>query len=123
MSTLHEIVIASRIEALNRCSLWLGNCDVPVNAAPLLWPECPETQISPIVRMKMDLSIRKSWAASTSAKYSNGVQQFHKFCDEQGVDTRFRLPSSEFLLCAFAASHLGTHAGSTARGHMSSVRA
>ncbi|KAJ7498349.1 hypothetical protein B0H11DRAFT_1637730, partial [Mycena galericulata] len=47
---------------------------------------------------------------------------FNSFCDENGVALAFRLPASEFLLCAFA-SYAGTLAAGTVENKLAAVRA
>jgi hypothetical protein len=51
------------------------------------------------------------------------VARFIHFCSEQHVALEFRLPASELLLCAFAASSAGLRSGSTIRNDISAVRA
>jgi hypothetical protein len=62
-------------------------------------------------------------ADSTISNYANGIKQFHAFCNRENVPLEYRLPASEFLLCAFAASHAGILAGSTAQNCISAIRA
>jgi len=45
------------------------------------------------------------------------------FCDAEGVPPHLRFPSDEFVLCAFAASSLGTLAGTTVRKKLASLKA
>ncbi|KAJ7260297.1 hypothetical protein C8J57DRAFT_1720225 [Mycena rebaudengoi] len=68
-------------------------------------------------------TIRHAWASSTLDHYANGLSHFLAFCDGQSVPQTARLPASEFLLCAFAASHAGTNAVSTVDGKLAAVRA
>jgi hypothetical protein len=64
-----------------------------------------------------------AWAISTRSCHRSGLRQFHKFCDREGVAAHLRLPASELLLCAFAASTLGIRSASTARCNLEAVRA
>jgi hypothetical protein len=71
----------------------------------------------------INMVILSAWAPSTSAKYDRAVASFMQFCDANGVPSHLRLPASEFLLCAFTASHLRRTAGSTARNNLSGIHA
>lgn len=72
---------------------------------------------------KVDWAIQNAWAKSTLGKYGNGVDHFLGFCKLEKVSEKFRLPASEFLLCAFAAHRAGTIAGGTIRNEISAVHA
>ena len=86
-------------------------------------PGPPTHIISNDIHQKMAKAINSAWATSTLGKYSNSVHLFLKFCTSQGIAHNYCLPASEFLLCAFAASSIGIHAGTTARGNLSAIRA
>lgn len=79
--------------------------------------------ISRISQSRIQQTLKHAWAASTMEKYAGGVQHFNAFCDRENVDTCFRLPASEFLLCAFASSRSGEIAGTTVRNEISAIRA
>ncbi|KAJ7640605.1 hypothetical protein B0H17DRAFT_960307 [Mycena rosella] len=49
--------------------------------------------------------------------------RFLAFCTAEGVPTHFQLPADEFVLCTFAASNVGVHAGSTARNNIAALEA
>ncbi|KAJ7463442.1 hypothetical protein B0H11DRAFT_1734596 [Mycena galericulata] len=68
-------------------------------------------------------TLAHAWAPSTLDKYTNGLAHFNSFCDENGVALAFRLPVSEFLLCAFAASYASTLAAGTVENKLAAVRA
>lgn len=71
----------------------------------------------------VDIALGHAWADSTLDKYKNSLSHFHAFCDKENVPMAARLPASEFLLCAFAASNTGVLAGSTVSGKLAAVRA
>ncbi|KAJ7749078.1 hypothetical protein DFH07DRAFT_746906 [Mycena maculata] len=81
----------------------------------------------PVVAVKceaeIDKVIRHAWAPAMLDKYDNGLAHFLSYCDEMEVPTSFRLPASEFLLCAFAASFAGSLASSTVENKLNGVRA
>lgn len=68
-------------------------------------------------------AIQKSWANSTLKRYSGAIKQFIRFCEAEGVPERLRFPADEFVLCAFAASSFGRHAGGTPRSRLSALKA
>ena len=84
-------------------------------------PGPPTHIISNDIHQKMAKAINSAWATSTLGKYSNSVHLFLKFCTSQGIAHNYCLPASEFLLCAFAASIIGMHTATTARGNLSAV--
>ncbi|KIJ57871.1 hypothetical protein HYDPIDRAFT_73152, partial [Hydnomerulius pinastri MD-312] len=63
------------------------------------------------------------WADSTLSKYQGVIEQFHGFCQSERIHMRLRLPTSEDLLCAFAASRVGLLAGNTVQNYMAVVKA
>jgi hypothetical protein len=67
-------------------------------------------------------AIQGSLANSTLRRYSGTIKQFIRFCDAERVPEHLRFPADEFVLCAFAASSLGRHAGSTPRSRISALR-
>ncbi|KAJ7101600.1 hypothetical protein C8R43DRAFT_1047893 [Mycena crocata] len=75
------------------------------------------------VHTQVQETLQHAWSASTLDKYDNGLAHFHAFCDKHDVSHPFRLPASEFLLCAFASSHARTHASGTVGNKLSGVRA
>ncbi|KAF5372038.1 hypothetical protein D9615_008037 [Tricholomella constricta] len=66
--------------------------------------------------------ISHAWRSSTALKYSRSIAEFLRFCDASSVPLHARLPASEELLCAYASSFAGTHAGSSIRNKCSAVR-
>ncbi|EIW81307.1 hypothetical protein CONPUDRAFT_56296 [Coniophora puteana RWD-64-598 SS2] len=72
---------------------------------------------------RVQLALDKAWAPSTCEKYNASVNAFHSFCDSETIPLPARLPASEYILCAFAASRIGGIAGSTVRGHISALKA
>ncbi|KAJ7355970.1 hypothetical protein DFH08DRAFT_933727 [Mycena albidolilacea] len=67
------------------------------------------------VKAKIQYTLEHTWADSTIKKYGQSLEAYHRFCDKQEIPASFRLPTSEELLCAFAASRVCEVAGGTAR--------
>lgn len=86
-------------------------------------PSIQTAQISNSQNEKIDEVISHSWATSTSKKYSNAVEHFFRFCDTLDIPIYSRLPSSEYLLCAFVAESAGKIAGGTISSKISGIRA
>jgi hypothetical protein len=74
-------------------------------------------------KAKIQYALEHAWADSTIEKYSQSLEAYHRFCDKQVIPASFRLPASEELLCAFAASRVGEVAGGTARSAAAAVKA
>ena len=68
-------------------------------------------------------AIQGGWAESTLKRYSGTIKQFIHFCDAERVPEHLRFPADEFVLCAFAASSFGRHAGGTPRSRLSALKA
>jgi hypothetical protein len=68
-------------------------------------------------------AIRGAWADSTMKRYTGAIKQYIRFCDAERVPEHLRFPSDEFILCAFAASSFGKHAGGTPRSRLSALKA
>jgi hypothetical protein len=68
-------------------------------------------------------AIQDGWANTTLRRYTGTIKQFIHFCDTERVPDHLRFPSDEFVLCAFAASSLGKHAGGTPRSRISALKA
>lgn len=68
-------------------------------------------------------AIRGAWADSTLKRYTGAIKQYILFCDTERVPEHLRFPSDEFILCAFAASSFGKHAGGTPRSRISALKA
>lgn len=79
--------------------------------------------VSPSARDHVNQAIRGCWAESTVKRYSGSIEQFIRFCDAERVPENLRFPADEFVLCAFAASSLRKHSGSTSRGRISALKA
>jgi hypothetical protein len=68
-------------------------------------------------------AIQNGWADSTLKRYAGSIKQFLRFCDAEHVPPHLRFPADEFVLCAFAASSCGRHAGGTPRSRLSALKA
>ncbi|KAJ7268992.1 hypothetical protein C8J57DRAFT_976046, partial [Mycena rebaudengoi] len=60
-------------------------------------------------------------ADSTLTNYGHAVNRFLAFCNAEGIPPEFQL--HEFVLCAFAASSAGVHAGATPRDNIAALKA
>lgn len=69
------------------------------------------------------LAIQSALADATLKRYSGAIKRFISFCDNERIPECLRFPTDEFVLCAFAASSLGRHAGSTPRARLSALKA
>jgi hypothetical protein len=74
-------------------------------------------------RRHVSRAILNGWAGSTVKRYSGSIKQFIRFCNAEGIPENMRFPADEFVLCAFAASSAGIHAGSTPRARLSALKA
>ena len=79
--------------------------------------------LSAHARDRVTRAISHGWANSTVNRYSGTIKQFLRFCDKERVPEHLRFPADEFVLCAFLASSLGKHAGSTPRARLSALKA
>jgi hypothetical protein len=68
-------------------------------------------------------AIQGGWATATLNRYTGSIKQFIRFCDEERVPENLRFPTDEFILCAFAASSFGRHAGGTPRSRITALKA
>jgi hypothetical protein len=79
--------------------------------------------LSSHARNHVTQAIQSGWADSTLRRYSGSIKQFLRFCDAERVPSHLRFPADEFVLCAFAASSCGRHAGGTPRSRLSALKA
>jgi len=77
--------------------------------------------LSESLRLKLQRTIRSAWQNSTLGKYENSINRFIKFCDNENIPFPYRLPASEFLLCAFTVSSAGLRAGDMISSDLSAV--
>lgn len=68
-------------------------------------------------------ALSSSLAPATMAGYNTNLKKFFDYCDDRKIPPALRLPASESLLCAFAASLAGKYAHTTANNHISAIRA
>ncbi|KIM77229.1 hypothetical protein PILCRDRAFT_51840, partial [Piloderma croceum F 1598] len=64
-----------------------------------------------------------AWQNSTLQKYHGGVNKFIVFCEREHIPQHLRLPVSEHILCAFAASSAGSFSGDSICNNLSAIRA
>ncbi|KAJ7112064.1 hypothetical protein C8R43DRAFT_1138992 [Mycena crocata] len=83
----------------------------------------PPFQLSVKALDNLDNAFRHAWAPGTLNNYGYAVDRFLAFCAQEKIPIRFQLPADEFVLCAFAASGAGIHAGSTARNNIAALKA
>jgi hypothetical protein len=81
------------------------------------------TLLSQHTKSHVSQAIQNSLASSTLDRYSGSIKQFLRFCDAERVPEHLRFPADEFILCAFAASSFGRHAGSTPRTRLTALKA
>jgi hypothetical protein len=79
--------------------------------------------LSPRSRDRVTRALQSGWANTTMRRYSGAVRQFIDFCDKEGVPQHLRLPTDEFVLCAFAASSVEKHGVSTPRNRLAALKA
>ncbi|KAF8449204.1 hypothetical protein L210DRAFT_3340666, partial [Boletus edulis BED1] len=72
---------------------------------------------------KINLALSHAWAESTSAKYQASVDTFLQFCEVELVPPHLRLPASDNLLCAFAASKVGSVSAGIVQGYLAGIKA
>ena len=68
-------------------------------------------------------AIQNSWSKTTLRRYTGAIQQYIDFCIAERILDSLRFPADEFVLCTFAASSAGKHAGSTPRARLSAIKA
>jgi hypothetical protein len=68
-------------------------------------------------------AIYGGWATTTLKRYTGTIKQYICFYDAERIPENLRFPADEFVLCAFAASSFGRHAGGTPRSRLSALRA
>ncbi|PPQ94250.1 hypothetical protein CVT25_004970 [Psilocybe cyanescens] len=91
--------------------------------APHLTRATTTHHFSKKARDSLKRALSNSWAPSTLSKYSNAIDHFITFCDLEKVPEHLRFPTDEFVLCAFAASGVGTSSHSTICNKISAVKA
>jgi hypothetical protein len=79
--------------------------------------------LSSQARDQVTQALQNGWADSTLKRYSGSIKQYVRFCDAERVPEHLRFPADEFVLCAFAASSFGKHAGGTPWGRLSALKA
>ncbi|KAF8189224.1 hypothetical protein K438DRAFT_2145201 [Mycena galopus ATCC 62051] len=90
---------------------------------PRLPSNLAQTNLSPTAIQTVDYALQHGWAEATLANYGNAMDRFIAFCTTEGVPSDLQLPADKFVLCAFAASGAGVHAGSTARNNIAALKA
>lgn len=83
----------------------------------------PTVQLSTAAAARVEYALHHGWADSTLTNYGHAVERFLAFCGTENIPPQFQLPADEFVLCAFAASSAGVHAGSTARNNIAALKA
>ena len=79
--------------------------------------------LSAQARDHVSQAIQDGWANSTIDRYSGAIKEFIQFCDAERVPEHMRFPTDEYVLCAFAASSLSKHSGSTPCARISALKA
>jgi hypothetical protein len=79
--------------------------------------------LPPQILSQINQAIQNSWSKSTVYRYSGAICQFISFCDSLHIPQHLCLPTDKLVLCAFAASSTGKHAGSTPHARLSALKA
>ncbi|KAF8574462.1 hypothetical protein K439DRAFT_1372417 [Ramaria rubella] len=74
--------------------------------------------LSNILQQQLQLALTHVLAKSTRAGYGHAVNHFIAFCVKEKVPPVLRWPANEFVLCTFAAFHVGSTSGNTVRSYM-----
>lgn len=90
-----------------------------INHLPSITPYIP----LPLLESHTQAVISRALADDTVSTYSSAVRMFIKFCDQFHVEERFHFPTSEALLCNFAAFRAGQYAYSTVKNNIAGLRA
>ena len=101
-------------QASKRCS---------VHAQPFTFTPPSSHPFSNHVSSNLQTALHNGWTSATISSYSHHVHLFNLFCDAENIPHHQRFPTDELVLCAFAASKLGTILGDTARKHISGLKA
>ncbi|KAF8547565.1 hypothetical protein OG21DRAFT_1490117 [Imleria badia] len=98
----------------------------PTHAFVLAWDSLQQAQflhLSAPSTAKINLALSHAWADSTSAKYQSSLDCFLQFCKSEHIPPHLQLPASDDLLCAFAASKVGSVSAGTVQGYLAVVKA
>jgi hypothetical protein len=79
--------------------------------------------LPPQILSQINQAIQNSWSKSTVYRYSRAICQFISFCNSLHIPQHLCLPTDKIILCAFAASSTGKHAGSTSRACLLALKA
>ncbi|TFK19746.1 hypothetical protein FA15DRAFT_600945, partial [Coprinopsis marcescibilis] len=71
---------------------------------------------------RLRFALKNSVSQSTAKNYSSALSAFTRFCNKESIPVRLQFPSSEYILCAFAASGAGTLSASTVRNRLAALR-
>lgn len=72
---------------------------------------------------KVDLVLSHAWVDSTTSRYQASLEAFLLFCNSERVPASLHLPASNDLLCAFAASKIGSVGAGTVQGYLAAIKA
>nr|GAT51024.1 DNA breaking-rejoining enzyme [Mycena chlorophos] len=101
----------------------------PSNKLPRIFHTSPDisrrdpVRLSASAKQQLDRAFQHGWQPSTLENYGYAVDRFHRYCDRESIPKQLRLPAHDFVLCAFAASHAGIHAHSTAQNDIAALKA
>lgn len=90
---------------------------------PRLPTNLRKTNLSEAAINSVNFALQHGWADATLSNYGSAVDRFLAFCTAEKVPQDLQMPADEFVLCAFAASSAGLHAGSTARNNIAALKA
>lgn len=78
--------------------------------------------LDPLALGQIETALGESCTQGTASKKAASVREFVRFCRKRHIPKEHVFPSSQSLLCAFAASYFGKLAGGTVRGKISAVK-
>ncbi|KIJ46024.1 hypothetical protein M422DRAFT_124298, partial [Sphaerobolus stellatus SS14] len=81
---------------------------------------CP---LSPSSSQRLKQALNGALAPSTTKGYCRSIRRYLLFCEQEHIPHHLRWPADEFVLCAFAASHVGRTSGATVKGYIAAIRA
>jgi hypothetical protein len=79
--------------------------------------------LPPQILSQINQAIQNSWSKSTVYRYSGAICQFISFCNSLHIPQHLCFPANKLVLCAFAASSTGKHAGSMPHACLSALKA
>ena len=76
----------------------------------------------PIFQRNISKAMTIAWAPGTIKSYNTGITAYKSFCRSYRIPNSLVFPASEFIICAFVASHLHL-APNTLKNYLAGIRA